>query len=63
MNMAAAVGIRTYCLSGAVPPFHHSTRIVPIIPPGGVSKADGMARHFVEQVVAEIETDQASART
>ena len=63
MNMAAAVGIRTYCLFGAVPPLHHSTRIVPITPPGGVSKADGMARLLVDQVLAAIETDQTSART
>jgi heptosyltransferase-2 len=60
MNMAAAVGIRTYCLFGAVPPFHHSGRIVAITPPGGVSKSDGMARLSVEQVLAEIETDQTS---
>jgi heptosyltransferase-2 len=62
MNMAAAVGIRTYCLFGAVPPFHHSSRIVPIIPPGGVSKLDGMARLSVEQVLAEMKADQASRR-
>jgi heptosyltransferase-2 len=62
MNMAAAVGIRTYCLFGAVSPFYHSTRIVPIIPLGGVSKADGMSRLSVEQVLAVIETDQTSAR-
>ena len=62
MNMAAAVGIRTYCLFGAVPPFHHSSRIVAITPPGGISKTDGMARLSVEQVIAEIETDQASTR-
>jgi heptosyltransferase-2 len=62
MNMAAAVGTRTYCLFGAVPPFHHSSRIVAITPPGGISKTDGMARLSVGQVIAEIETDQASAR-
>jgi heptosyltransferase-2 len=61
MNMAAAVGIRTYCLFGAVPPFHHSSRIVAITPPGGVSKANGMARLSVEQVLAEIEADQIAA--
>jgi heptosyltransferase-2 len=61
MNMAAAVGIRTYCLFGAVPPFHHSSRIVPITPPGGVSKSDGMERLSVEQVLAAIVADQASA--
>jgi heptosyltransferase-2 len=60
MNMAAAVGIRTYCLFGAVPPFHHSGRIVAITPLGGVSKSDGMARLSVEQVLAEIATDQMS---
>jgi heptosyltransferase-2 len=63
MNMAAAVGIRTYCLFGAVPPFHHSARIVAITPSGGISKADGMTRLTVEQVIAKIETDQASMRT
>jgi heptosyltransferase-2 len=62
MNLAAAVGIRTYCLFGAVPPFHHSSRIVAITPPGGISKTDGMARLSVEQVLAEIKTDQASSR-
>jgi heptosyltransferase II len=60
MNMAAAVGIRTYCLFGAVPPFHHSNRIVAITPPGGPSKSDGMARLPVDQVLAEIASDQAS---
>ena len=54
MNMAAAVGIPTYCLFGAVPPFYHSSRIVAIIPPGGVSKSDGMARLSVEQVLGAI---------
>ena len=62
MNIAAAAGIRTYGLFGAVPPFHHSSRIVPIIPPGGVSKIDGMARLSLEQVLTAIETDQASIR-
>jgi heptosyltransferase-2 len=62
MNMAAAVGIRTYCLAGAVSPMRHSSRIVAITPPGGVAKSDGMARLSVEQVLAEIETDQASSR-
>jgi heptosyltransferase-2 len=61
MNIAAAVGTRTYGLFGAVPPFYHSRRIVPIVPTGGVSKADGMARLSVDQVLAAIETDQASA--
>ena len=63
MNMAAAVGIRTYCLFGAVPPFHHSSRIVAITPTGGISKTDGMGRLSVEQVLAVIEADQASIRS
>jgi heptosyltransferase-2 len=63
MNMAAAVGIRTYALFGAVPPFHHSSHIVAIVPPGGVSKSSGMAHLSVERVLAEIEKDQASIRT
>jgi heptosyltransferase-2 len=63
MNIAAAVGIRTYCLFGAVPPFHHSSRIVAITPPSGVSKSSGMAGMSVEQVLAEIEADQASTRS
>lgn len=58
MNMAAAVGIRTYCLFGGVPPFHHSSRIVPILPPGGVDKATGMARITVEAVLAAIRADR-----
>lgn len=62
MNMAAAVGRPTYCLFGAVPPFHHSSRIVAITPPGGVSKTDGMTRLSVDQVLAEIKRGQASAR-
>ena len=63
MNMAAAVGIRTYCLFGAVPPIHHSSRIVAIMPPGGVAKPDGMARLLVEQVLAEIERGQAKTHS
>jgi heptosyltransferase-2 len=63
MNMAAAVGTRTYCLFGAVPPFHHSSRIVPITPPGDVSISNGMARISVEQVLAVIDADQAASET
>ena len=63
MNMAAAVGIRTYCLFGAVPPFRHSSRVVAITPPGGVSISDGMARISVEQVLAVIDADQAEVQS
>jgi heptosyltransferase II len=62
MNMAAAVGIRTYGLFGAVPPFRHSSRIVAITPPGGVSRSNGMASLPVDLVLAEIDADQASMR-
>jgi heptosyltransferase-2 len=62
MNMAAAVGLRTYSLFGAVPPLRHSKQIVAIVPPGSVSKIDGMANLSVEQVLAEIEKDQAFIR-
>jgi heptosyltransferase II len=61
MNIAAAVGTRTYGLFGAVPPLHHSGQVVPITPPGGISKTDGMARIAVEQVLTVIATDQAVA--
>lgn len=58
MNMAAAVGRRTYCLFGATQPFRHSSRIVPILPPGGIDGATGMARITVEAVMHIIEQDR-----
>lgn len=55
MNLAAAVGTRTYGLFGAVPPFHHASRIVPVLPPDGApEKATGMARITAETVLALI---------
>lgn len=60
MNMAAAVGIRTYCLFGGTPPFFHSRRIVPITPDGGVAKADGMGRITPNAVLLVIQTDEAA---
>lgn len=60
MNMAAAVGTRTYALFGATPPFHHSSHIVPIVPPGGVDQAAGMARITPEAVLAAIRADRGS---
>jgi heptosyltransferase-2 len=45
MNMAAAVGIPTFCLFGGTEPFRHSRNIVPITPPDGrPNKSDGMSR-------------------
>jgi heptosyltransferase-2 len=59
LNMAAAVGIRTYGLFGATEPFHHSRQIVPIMPPDGVvSRVDGMARISPETVLTTILADQ-----
>ncbi|HTI83580.1 MAG TPA: glycosyltransferase family 9 protein [Acetobacteraceae bacterium] len=59
MNLAAAVGIRTYGLFGAVPPFHHSSAIVPILPPDGrPDKATGMARITTAAVLEAIRADQ-----
>jgi heptosyltransferase-2 len=54
MNMAAAVGIRTYGLFGSLSPFHHASRIIAIMPPDGISRVDGMARITVERVLAAI---------
>ena len=54
MNMAAAVGIPAYCLFGATPPFFHSSRIVTVTPPGGVDRAEGMARITPDAVLRAI---------
>lgn len=61
-NISAAVGTPTYCLFGAVPPFDHSSRVVPILPPGGVDKAHGMARITPEAVMLAIRTWQPGPR-
>jgi heptosyltransferase-2 len=53
MNMAAAVGIRSYALFGTVPPFHHSAQIVPIVSPAG-GPDDGMARVTLPAVLEAI---------
>lgn len=59
MNLAAAAGIRTYGLFGAVPPFHHSSAIVPILPPDGhPDKATGMARITTKAVLEAIRADR-----
>jgi heptosyltransferase-2 len=60
MNLAAAVGTRTYGLFGATPALLHSNRIVPVMPAGGPDKAGGMARITPEAVLAAISRDQAS---
>jgi lipopolysaccharide heptosyltransferase II len=59
MNLAAAVGIRTYGLFGARPPFHHSSAIVPILPPDGRPDiAIGMARITTRAVLDAIRADR-----
>ena len=56
LNMAAAVGTRSYGLFGATMPLRHSPLIVPILPPGGLDRMNGMAGITVAavlQVIAE----------
>ena len=43
LNIAAAAGTRSYGLFGATPPLGHSPLIVPVLPPGGLDRAQGMA--------------------
>lgn len=43
LNIAAAVGTRSYGLFGATPPLGHSPLIVPVLPPGGLDRTHGMA--------------------
>ena len=59
MNLAAAVGTRTYGLFGAVPPFGHASQIVAVLPPdGSPDKAGGMARITPETVLGVIAVEQ-----
>jgi len=55
MNMAAAVGLRTYALFGT--PIKHSSAIVPIVSPSG-GPIDGMARVSVEAVLDVLRADR-----
>jgi heptosyltransferase II len=61
MNLAAAVGTTAYGLFGATPPLHHSRRIVPITPPGGIDLQCGMARIAPEAVLAAIDPGVSAA--
>jgi ADP-heptose:LPS heptosyltransferase len=55
MNIAAAVGIPAFGLFGGWPPFHHSQRVVPILPPdGNVNKLTGMARITPQAVMTAL---------
>jgi heptosyltransferase II len=57
MNIAAAIGLRTYALFGTTQPFHHASQIVPICSPDtGVH--DGMDRLTLDSAVAAITGDR-----
>ncbi len=43
LNIAAAVGTRSYGLFGATAPLRHSPLIVPVLPLGGLDRTHGMA--------------------
>lgn len=58
LNIAAAVGLRAYGLFGATPVLRHSGHIVPVVPPGGHSASDGMARLRVGMVLGAIAGDR-----
>jgi heptosyltransferase-2 len=63
MNLAAAVGTRTYGLFGAVPAVRHASRIVPILPPDGLPrKRDGMARIAPGAVIGVLEQAERFAK-
>ena len=61
MNMAAAVGIRSYGLFGGTPAIQHSANIVPILPPDGrPDQVAGMARIAVSAVMAALAEERAN---
>ena len=57
MNLAAAVGVRTYGMFGTTPPFHHASQILPILSPAG-GPDDGMKRVTTEAVLEAIRADR-----
>ncbi len=57
MNMAAAVGIRTYALFGTTKPFRHANQIIAITVPD-IGVHDGMTRLTVASVLAAIRADR-----
>jgi heptosyltransferase-2 len=64
LNMAGALGLRSYGLFGATLPFHHMGQIVAISPAcGEVSRVGGMDRISPEAVLAAILFDQNAAST
>ena len=61
LNMAAAVGTRSYGLFGATMPLRHSPLIVPILPPGGLDRVNGMAGITLAAVIQAV-AKEAQAR-
>jgi heptosyltransferase-2 len=59
MNMAAAIGKRTYALFGTTPPFYHASQIVAICSPD-TGVRDGMVRLTLDSVLAAVEADRGS---
>ena len=57
MNMAAALGVRTFALFGTTEPFDHASQIVPIVAPD-IGEHDGMARLTVDAAIAAIYRDR-----
>ncbi len=60
LNMAAAVGTRSYGLFGATTPLQHSPLIVPIMPPRGLDRTHGMAGITPDAVQQAIHDDRAA---
>ena len=59
MNIAAAVGTRTYGLFGGTSPLLHYRSLVSITPPNmSIDKAHGMERITVQRVVQSIVADR-----
>jgi len=58
LNMAAAVGTRSYGLFGATMPLRHSPLIVPVLPPGGWDRAHDMAGITLAAVLQAVGGEQ-----
>ncbi len=59
MNLAAAVGCRSYGLFGSTTPLAHSRHIVPVVPPDACTdRPGGMARISPAAVIAAIVSDR-----
>ena len=57
MNIAAAVGIRTYALFGTTQPFEHASQIVAVTSPE-IGVHDGMDRLTVTAALHVIQADR-----